>query len=145
MNELTLPTGYIQWILQQRRMKLLHEAVEERLTKFLNIIAPGFHPIKEIQGLAGGRNDLLAFEFTGKKILFEVIATKSQVSRDLRILDKTKADVKIAVIIDKEADPRVFDQFMKENPEDNYPFIFIGELFVDSHIRNCAYKLNELI
>ncbi len=145
MSDLTLPEGYIQWVLQQRKSKLLHKAVEERLAQLLNRIAPDLHPIKEVQGLAGGRNDLLAFEFTGKKVLFEIIATKSQVSRDLRILDKTVADIKIAVIIDKEADPKVFDRFSKENPENNYPFIFIGELFVNPLTRSCAFKLYELI
>ncbi|MFV9646256.1 MAG: hypothetical protein ACNYWU_10570, partial [Desulfobacterales bacterium] len=96
-------------------------------------------------GLAGGRNDLMLFEFNGRKILFEIIASYSQVSRDLRILDKTKADIKIAVIIDKEVDKCVFEKFLKENPEDNYPFIFIGELFKKSNIYQCALKLNELI
>jgi len=61
----------------------------------------------------------MLFEYSGHKILFEVFATRSQVSRDLRILDKTDANKKIAVIIDKEVDHTVLDAFIKENPEDN--------------------------
>lgn len=136
---------YINWIKETRKAKALHSIVESQLVRILNKICPDYHPLKEPQGLAGGRNDLMLFEFNGRKILFEIIASYSQVSRDLRILDKTKADVKIAVIIDKDADKRVFEKFLKENPEDNYPFIFIGELFNKSHIHQCALKLNELI
>jgi len=128
-----------------RKLKKLHGLVEDRLIQILNKVTPEYHPIKEPQGLAGGRNDLMLFEFNGKKILFEIFATKNQVSRDLRILDKTKADTKIAVIIDKEVDKGVFEKFIKENPENNYPFIFIEELFEKSLVYDCALKLNELI
>ncbi|MEW5985667.1 MAG: hypothetical protein AB1791_03440 [Chloroflexota bacterium] len=133
-----------QWILEQRQARKLHAAVEDRLTKLVSKIAPDYHPIKEPVGLAGGRNDLMLFEFSGRKILFEIFATRSQVSRDLRILDKTDADVKIAIIIDKEVDASVFEAFVKESPEDNYPFLFIGELFEEPPVI-CTLKLRELI
>lgn len=142
---MNLSTQYINWIQKVRKAKQLHGIVENRLIQILNKIIPEYNPIKEPQGLAGGRNDLMLFEFNGRKILFEIFATKNQVSRDLRILDKTKANKKIAVIIDKEVDNGVFEKFIKENPEDNYPFIFIGELFEKSLIHDCALKLNELI
>lgn len=134
----------IQEITRLRKAKHLHTAVEDRLAMLVNKISPDYHPIKEPVGLAGGRNDLMLFEFNGKKILFEIFATRSQVSRDLRILDKTKADKKIAVIVDKEVDASVFEAFIKENPEDNYPFMFIGELFEEPPI-SCTLKLRELI
>jgi hypothetical protein len=86
----------------------------------------------------------MLFEFSGRKILFEVLATASQVSRDLRILDKTKADVKIAVIIDPEIDSSVIERFLKENPEDNYPYIFIGELFEQSLMHQVVWKMLEI-
>ncbi len=133
------------WVLKERKAKRLHGIVEDRLVEIIAKIFPDYHPIKEAQGLAGGRNDLLLFEFNGRKVLFEVFASHTQVTRDLRILDKTKADVKIAVLIDKDIDSRIIDKFFKENPEENYPFIFIGELFKESKINSCALKLNELI
>ena len=95
-------------------------------------------------GLAGGRNDLLLFEFSGKKILFELFASRGQVSRDLRILDKTHADVKIAIIIDREVDAKVADAFLRENPESNYPFLFVSELFEEPPVE-CSLKLRELL
>ncbi len=122
-----------------RKDKQLHSVVEEKIISILSKIAPDLHPIREPLGLAGGRDDLMLFEFSARKVLFEIFASASQVSRDLRILDKTKAEVKIAVIIDKDIDSKVFEQFLRENPDDNYPFIFIGELMSDSI--DCILKL----
>jgi len=135
---------YIEQIKALRKSKKLHTYVEDRLIELITRIAPEYHPIKEPVGLAGGRNDLMLFEFNQRKILFEIFASRSQVSRDLRILDKTQANQKIAIIIDKEADKTVLEQFLKENPEDNYPFLFVGELFREPTI-DCELKLRELI
>jgi hypothetical protein len=135
----------IKQIKELRKTNHLHTWVEKRLIQIMQVIAKDYHPIPEPQGLAGGRNDLMLFEFSGRKILFEVLATASQVSRDLRILDKTKADIKIAVIIDKEIDTKVFEKVHKENPENNYPFLFIGELFEESLLSGCVLKLQEII
>lgn len=135
---------YVQWIKAIREAKLLHTVVEERLIHVLSNIVPEYHPVKEIQALAGGRNDLMLFEFSGRKVLFEIFASRSQVSRDLRILDKTKADKKIAIIIDKDVDKGILDKFLMENPEDNYPYLFIGELF-EQNLIECSLKLRELI
>ena len=137
--------NFEDWILKNRKAKRLHGIVEDRLVAILTKIFPDYHPVKEAQGLAGGRNDLILFEFNGRKVLFEVFASHTQVTRDLRILDRTKADVKIAVLIDKKIDSRIIEKFFKENPEDNYPYIFVGELFIESKINQCALKLNELI
>ncbi len=127
-----------------RKRKQLHSVVESRLVEIVYKVAPELHPIKEPLGLAGGRNDLMLFDFSGKKVLFEIFATASQVSRDLRIMDMTKADVKIAVIIDEDIDPKVLERFLRENPESNYPFIFVGELMAEPPIE-CSLKLRQLI
>src|SRR5262245_45462992 len=98
---MALNQSLVEQIKSLRKDHLLHGHVEGELIRLLNLVAPDFHPVPEIQGLAGGRNDLMLFEYSGGKLLFEIFATKSQVSRDLRILDRTKADVKIAIILDK--------------------------------------------
>jgi hypothetical protein len=135
---------YINWVRELRKRKELHPEVEKRLAGLLSGIVPDYHPVAEPLGLAGGRNDLMLFEFSGRKALFEIFGTASQVSRDLRILDKTKADRKVAVIIDKDVDGAVFDRFLKENPEDNYPFLFVGELYEDPPI-DVSLKLRQLV
>ena len=135
---------YRKELLALRKAKGLHTAVENRLVELLKEAVPNFHPLKEPQGLAGGRNDLMLFEFSGRRVVFEILATHSQVSRDLLILYKTKADNKIAIIIDKEVDARVFERYLKENPDETFPFIFIGELF-EGTPHTALLKLRELI
>lgn len=136
---------YIAHVLELRRTKRLHGAVEQRIVALCAELVPELHAVKEIQGLAGGRNDLMLFKFNGRKVVIEVFATATQVSRDLRILDATHADTKIAVIIDKIADPSVFERFLRENPQTNYPFVFVGELLRDEHASAGGLKLRELI
>lgn len=108
---LTNPTSpeYRQTLLTLRKANRLHTAVEDALMELLKEAVPDFHPVKEPQGIAGGRNDLMLFEFSGRKVVFEIFATRTQVSRDLLILHKTKANKKIAIIIDKEVDAGVFE------------------------------------
>ena len=77
-------------------------------------------------------------------MLFEVFCSRSQVWRHLRILDKTDADIKVAVIVDKEVDSAVLAAFLKENPESDYPFLLISELFEEPPIM-CSLKLSELV
>jgi hypothetical protein len=137
--------SYTEKMKRLRKDKLFHSYVQAQLTELCRQWFPQLHPIKEIQGLAGGRNDLILFEFDGRKILMEIFGTASQVSRDLRILDKTRADVKIAVIIDKEVDPHVFEQLLRENPESNYPFIFASEIVDPTRAHDGRLKLYELI
>lgn len=136
---------YIKWVKELRKRKELHPEVEKRLAELLSRIVPDYHPVAEPLGLAGGRNDLMLFEFSGRKALFEIFGTASQVSRDLRILDKTKADSKIAVIIDEDVDRAVFEKFLKENPEDNYPFLFVGELYEEDPPIKVSLKLRQLV
>jgi len=128
-----------------RKKKLLHSVVLRELSKIINRYFPKYEPITEIQGLAGGRNDLIAFKYNTRKILFEVFATASQVSRDLRILDNTIADIKIAIIIDKEIDDKILEKFLRENPESNYPYLFISQILDKTKIVNTINSLHNII
>jgi hypothetical protein len=136
---------YFRWIANLRKAKHLHTTVEDRLVALVSQALPEYLPVKEPQGLAGGRNDLLLFDFRGRKALFEIFASQSQVSRDLRILDKTHAAVKISVVIDREVDAKVWDRIQKENPETNYPYLFIKELFLKQYLGESRLKLRQLI
>lgn len=135
---------YSDVIREIRKAKRLHTIVENRLIEIVERILPDYHSVSELQGLAGGRNDLMLFEFSGRKVVFEIFATADQVSRDLLILHKTDASVKIAIVIDKDVDGTVLARFLKENPDTNFPFIFIGELF-DGDSIECSLKIKELI
>jgi hypothetical protein len=132
-------------IIKLRKDKRLHSIVLRELTLIINRYFPKYEPIAEIQGLPGGRNDLIAFKYNARKILFEVFATTNQVSRDLRIMDKTNSDIKIAIIIDKEIDKKVLNKFLRENPESNYPFLFISQILDKSKIVNTVSILRDII
>lgn len=127
-----------------RQQKKLHSEVENRLAAVLRIALPELHPVPEIQGLPGGRNDLIAYDFLGQAVVFEVFASASQVSRDLLILERTSAICKIAIIVDKEIDRKVLDQYLRQIPESPYPFIFTSELFEEPPHEVCL-KLREII
>jgi hypothetical protein len=124
---------------------MLHPKILQILEVIINKYMPEYTPISEIQGLAGGRNDLIGFKYNSRKVLFEIFATPSQVSRDLRLLDKTQADIKIAIIIDKEVDKKVIEKFLRENPENNYPFIFISQFLDKNNLADTILKLRNLI
>jgi hypothetical protein len=138
-------TDIYNQIIKSRKDKLLHSNILRELTMIINRYFPKYEPIAEIQGLAGGRNDLIAFKYNTRKILFEVFATASQVSRDLRILDNTVSDIKIAIIIDKEIDKKVLEKFLRENPENNYPYLFISQILDKSKIINTISILQDII
>jgi len=138
-------TDIFNEIIKYRKNKLLHSIVLRELSMIINKYFPKYEPIAEIQGLAGGRNDLIAFKYNARKVLFEVFATASQVSRDLRILDKTISDVKIAIIIDKEIDKKVLEKYLRENPENNYPYLFISQILDKSKIVNTIRLLRDII
>jgi hypothetical protein len=128
-----------------RKEKKLHSIILDELKKILVKYFPEYIPISEIQGLAGGRNDLICFKYNSQKILFEIFATASQVSRDLRLLDKTDADIKIAIIIDKEIDNKVIEKFLRENPENNYPYFFMSMITNQTNNTRFVAKLREII
>ena len=133
-----------QRLLTLRKKKKLHSEVESKLAKLLKIALPELHSVSEIQGLPGGRNDLIAYDFLGKSVVFEIFASSTQVSRDLLILECTVAEKKIAVILDKNIDPKIYDTFLRQKPDLPYPHLFISELYENPPHQICL-KLREII
>ncbi len=136
---------YPNYIKRLRAAKELHRVVQDQVAALMKAASADFLSIREVYGLAGGRNDLLSFDYSGKKVVVEIFASVGQVSRDLRILDNTKANVKIAVIIDREVDAKVFDKFIRENPENNYSFLFIGEFLQKERHAETVLKLQSIV
>lgn len=85
---------YEESIRELRRKKQLHSKVEERLTYLLKKVLPEGALVPEIYGIPGGRHDLMAFSFNGRRIVFELFFSPSQVSQDLRLLEQSTADKK---------------------------------------------------
>src|SRR6266702_3945124 len=77
----------------------LHPKVEARLAELLKRLYPQACPMNEVAGVLGGRNDLIQFFPNGRRVVFELFATTSQVPQDLRLLELSQADIRIAILL----------------------------------------------
>jgi hypothetical protein len=94
--------SYREKLLALRANKRLHSAVQSRLAELLLEAFPSGVSASEISAVVGGRNDLIQYSFSGRRIVFEIFCSKSQVPQDLRLLEQCSAAVRIAVIIDRD-------------------------------------------
>jgi hypothetical protein len=97
---------YFNHVANLRRKKRLHSAVQERLGYLLEKRFGASCAVPEVSHVPGGRNDLMLFECNGRRVCFEIFASVSQVPQDLRLLEQANADVRIAVLLDREVDRR---------------------------------------
>jgi len=87
---------YRERVLDLRRARRLHPEVLSRLVTLLTIAFPDATAVPEVNATLGGRNDLIQFFHDGRRTVFEVFATASQVPQDLRLLEQCEADAKIS-------------------------------------------------
>ena len=135
---------YEQSILELRRRKQLHSIVEKRLTYLLRRVIPEEALVPEIYGVPGGRHDLMAFSFNGKRIVFELFFSPSQVSQDLRLLERSTAEKKIAILLDHEVDPKLSNEYFRKKP-DSFPFIWLKWVMKPDFEKICIQRLREII
>jgi hypothetical protein len=122
----------------------LHSLVEKQLTLFLTRLYPNDCTVAEVSGVLGGRNDLMQFAFNGRRIVFELFFSPGQVPQDLRLLEQAKADIKIAIVLDREVNPKLADEFFHKKP-DHFPFLWLSFLMMPSREKLCLAQLRELI
>jgi hypothetical protein len=135
---------YIQFIKRLKSQKLLHTVVEKRLQELLYKIYPDSHSTTEVSGVLGGRNDLFQFFFNGRRVVFELFFSPSQVSQDLRLLEQSFADVKIAVLLDYDVNPKLADEYFRKKP-DHFEFLWLKQVMSKQDERFCLARLKELI
>lgn len=131
-------------MMRLKRAHQLHPAVEKRLTLLLKELYPNDHIVSEIGGILGGRNDLMQFSSSGKKIVFELFASPSQVPQDLRLLEQSIAEVRVAILLDPEVNQKLSDEYFRKKP-DPFPFIWVKEVMVEEWRHICQARLRELI
>ncbi|ABN57091.1 MULTISPECIES: hypothetical protein [Methanoculleus] len=136
--------GYEKSILELRSRRQLHSIVEERLTYLLRKVIPEEAFVPEIYGVPGGRHDLMAFSFNGRRIVFELFFSPSQVSQDLRLLEQSTAEKKIAILLDYEVDPRLSNEYFRKKP-DSFPFIWLKWVMEPDFEKICIQRLREII
>ena len=76
---------YKAFVKEAKSRRRLHGVVEQRLRVLLSKIFPDAHATQEVSGILGGRNDLMLFFFNGRRVVFELFFSPSQVPQDLRL------------------------------------------------------------
>ena len=84
---------YKDFVLSNRKEKLLHSFSEENMRILLKEVYPESHPVNE-SNVDGGRIDLIYyFDALGHTIHFEIFASYSTVIKDLRLLEQSEFDI----------------------------------------------------
>ncbi len=127
-----------------KRSKQLHQTVEKRLSNLLTRLFPESCAVPEVSGVLGGRNDLMQFFPNGGRAVFELFASPSQVPQDLRLLEQSAADVKLAILLDREIDPKLADRFFHSKP-DSFPFQWLSQVLMPKYEADCLKFLCDEI
>jgi hypothetical protein len=126
------------------REKRLHSRVEERLSGLLKHLYPDSYPVPEVGGVLGGRNDLIQFFQNGRRVVFELFATVSQVPQDLRLLERSSADVKIAILLDEQIKPKLASEYFRKKPN-HFPFAWLSEVMMPERELPCLDRFRGII
>lgn len=135
---------YLNFVRDRKTSKHLHGTVEKRLIKLLSMIFPDAHSTSEVAGILGGRNDLMQFFFDGRRVVFELFFSPSQVPQDLRLLEQSHADVKIAVLLDSDVDPKLANEYFRKKP-DHFEYLWLGDVLNRKNETFCLARLKEII
>lgn len=143
-SKAALPDRFVTNVRKAGRDKRLHSLVEEKLSGLLKHLYPDSYPVREVGGVLGGRNDLIQFFQNGRRVVFELFATVSQVPQDLRLLEQSNAHVKIAILLDEQINPRLASEYFHKNP-DHFPFVRLSEVLMPGRKLACLERLREII
>jgi hypothetical protein len=146
MSEIPFDTfqEFEDFVRSTKRRNKLHPIVERRLKDLLSRLFPDSHSVSEVAGVLGGRNDLMQFFFSGRRVLFELFFSASQVPQDLRLLEQSSADVKVAVLLDPNFKPKLADDYFRKKP-DAFPYLWLSDLMLKQKETYCLARLQELI
>ncbi|MDQ3779313.1 MAG: hypothetical protein M3354_02020 [Chloroflexota bacterium] len=124
----SLSPEYVKTLRQTRR---LHPQLEARLQLLLDKAHVRGFALPEGWGLAGGhRSDLVAYLHERRVLHFEIFGSASTVHRDVNILLMSSADVRVALLMDREVDPRVADGYFRVVADNRFRWYWLS-LFLD--------------
>lgn len=135
---------YLKFVRNLKSKNRLHDTVEKRLTELLSMIFPDAHCTSEVAGILGGRNDLMQFFFNGRRVVFELFFSPSQVPQDLRLLEQNQADVKIAILLDGDINPKLADEYFRKKPE-HFEYLWLWDVLNKKNESFCLARLREII
>src|SRR5258708_37639481 len=108
LERLQQPEHYRQVVLQLRKDKALHDLVQLVLATAIEKIRPSrFHIQPEKYGISNGRIDLALYHTPRTIVHIELIAScqNGHVFRDTTSLLASRADARLAILIDPDVDP----------------------------------------
>ncbi|OGU59955.1 MAG: hypothetical protein A2V66_16265 [Ignavibacteria bacterium RBG_13_36_8] len=136
---------FSKFILPLREKNQLHSQVEANLSAIIDEIYPDCFPSTECN-VDGGRIDVfIHFQGSTTKIHFEIIASEYQVTKDLLLLGRSTADAKVALLMDKDLDPKVGTKYFRENPSNSYPWFYLSTIFLKHKIIEFRQKIQNIV
>lgn len=129
---------------QAKKKNQLHPMAEARLADLLKRLYPQACPMPEVAAVPGGRNDLIQFFPNGRRVVFELFATPSQVPQDLRLLEQVPAGVKVAILLDQSINSKLSREYFHKKP-DHFPFLWLSQLLQPELEAECVRHLRDVI
>jgi hypothetical protein len=128
-----------------REKRQLHPVAEARLKELLGKIPLQNYGLSEAWGVTGGRTDLCVFLRHRNVIHFEIFGHPNTVHRDANNLHMSRADVKVAVLIDEEADPAVAESYFRTVSDNRFPWCRLSLLLDPEKEAEAIRTLTEYI
>lgn len=133
-----------EWVRAFLPKRQVHAAFQNSLRLLLSAEFPGTTAIPEVYAVEGGRNDMVQYAQDGKRAVFELFCSPSQVPQDLRLLERADAHWKIAVLLDEEINRDLATNFFRKKPE-GLPFLWLSQVIMPSKAADCRAKLRQLL
>lgn len=129
-----------------KREKKLHPLAAERLATLLQDIWPDAYPKPEPGEMPAGRPDLAFYFPSGHYAVFEIFATPSQVPQDLRHLEQSNAQARVAILTDPVLDNgKIYKEYYRKKPRDPFPVLNLSEILVAEKETETKEKLKDYI
>ena len=135
---------FADWVNASLPSHQVHAAFQNALQSLLSAEFPGTTAIPEVYAVVGGRNDLVQYAQDGKRAVFELFCSPSQVPQDLRLLERADAHWKIAVLLDKQINHDLATNFFRKKPE-GLPFLWLSQVIMPSKAADCRAMLRQLL
>lgn len=135
---------FVQMAKKAKKAHGLHSPVEKRLASLLSRLYSNDCIVPEVSAVPGGRNDLMQFSFSGRRAVFELFFSPSQVPQDLRLLELADADVKVAILLDQEINSKLAEEYFRKKPN-HFPYLWLSDLMLLGQEEICLMKLCELV
>ncbi|MBE7502224.1 MAG: hypothetical protein HS113_18375 [Verrucomicrobiales bacterium] len=135
---------FCEWASAALAKHQAHAAFQNALRALLAAEFPGSTAVAEVYAVAGGRNDMVQYWQDGKRAVFELFCSPSQIPQDLRLLERAEAHWKTAVLLDEAVNPDLSATFFRKKPE-GLPFLWLSQVIMPAKATECRLKLRQLL